>query len=195
MSLPPPPVMAAAAGPLNPIEAVVAGINTNTYLIGMSMILLNLGGRHLAPSLTPEQDKFFQNPWIRRGMLFVVIFVATRNIWVAFWTTVSVVLFLGYLFNENSSLCIFGSGGMAGSACSDQPQPGEEMTPEEKEILHRLSAKAQRYQQQGDGKKNAGKNPQQQALEQSTVATPSSEDDDDVLHTDVYAANLTLLRN
>ena len=50
------------------------GINTNTYLIGMSMILLNLGGRHLAPSLTAEQDKFFQYPWIRRALLFVVIF-------------------------------------------------------------------------------------------------------------------------
>ena len=46
MSLPPPPV-ALPVGPLNPIEVMITGINTNTYLIGMSMILLNLGGRHL----------------------------------------------------------------------------------------------------------------------------------------------------
>jgi hypothetical protein len=180
---------------VSPLDTFLQIFNTNPYFIGIMMLILNLGGRFISLEVTKKQEQFLQHPWVRRILIFTVLFVATRNIWVAFWTTVSVVLFLGYLFNENSSLCIFGSGGMAGSACADQPQPGEEMTPEEKEILHRLSAKAQRYQQQGDGKKNAGKNPQQQALEQSTGATLSSEDDDDVLHTDVYAANLTLLRN
>ena len=68
----------------------------------------------------------------------------------------------------------------------------EEMTPEEKEILQRLSAKAQRYQTAQGGSNNGSKNPQQQALEKSVGPT---DDEDDVLHTDVYAANLTLLRN
>ena len=93
MSLPPPPVVANIAG-LNPVEALITSVNTNTYFIGMSMILLNLGGRHLAPSLTSDQDKFFQNPWIRRGMLFVVIFVATRNIFTAFWLSIGLILIM-----------------------------------------------------------------------------------------------------
>ena len=82
MSLPPvpPPVL---AGPLNPLEAFIMSINTNTYVIGMMMIILNLGGRHLATGLTPEQDKLFQNPWARRSLLFVVIF-NTPGQWVAF---------------------------------------------------------------------------------------------------------------
>jgi hypothetical protein len=37
------------------------------------------------------------------------------------------------------------------------------------------------------------KNPQQQALENS--AGRPADEEDDVLHTDIYAANLTLLRN
>ena len=106
------------------------------------------------------------------------------------------------MFNENSSLCIFGTGGSPGSTCADGPKPGEEMTPEEKEILHRLSAKAQRYQTADQTKKNA-KRPDQDALEKSLryVPTGTSIDesgdpiDDDVLHTDIYAANLSLLRN
>jgi len=107
MSLPPPP-MAAAAGSLNPIDAVLMSLNTNTYLIGMSMILLNLGGRHLAPGLTPEQDKFFQNPWIRRAMLFVVIFVATRNLFTALWLSIGLIVVIGYLMNEHSNFYLFG---------------------------------------------------------------------------------------
>jgi hypothetical protein len=142
MSLPPPPV-AVPMGPLNPIEAIISGINTNTYLIGMSMILLNLGGRHLAMGLTPEQDKFFQNPWIRRAMLFVVIFVATRNIFTAFWLSLGLILTIGYLFNEHSALYLFGEPTPPPPAPPPIPlSPG--LTPEEQEIYKRLQEKVNR---------------------------------------------------
>ena len=99
-----------------------------------------------------------------------------------------------YLFNENSALCLFGEGGKGGSTCADgtnAPKPGEEMTPEEKEILHRLSAKAQRYQTAEQTSKNVNR-PDQDALDKSLRYVPSNKD---VLHTDIYSANLSLLRN
>jgi hypothetical protein len=67
------------------------------------------------------------------------------------------------------------------------------MTPEEKEILHRLSAKAQRYAVADSSGKNSSKNPQQAALDKSVNAFRSEDEEDDVLHTDIYAANLSLL--
>lgn len=136
MSFVPPPV-AVMAGPLNPIEAAISGINTNTYFIGLSMLILNLGGRHLAMSLTPEQDKFFQNPWIRRSMLFVVIFVATRNIFTALWMSIGIVLVIGYLLNEHSDLYIFGNPVPPPPA----PVPVKGLTPEEMDIYRRLHEK------------------------------------------------------
>ena len=132
MSLPPPPV-AAITGPLNPIEAIITGINTNTYFIGMSMILLNLGGRHLAPSLTAEQDKFFQNPWIRRAMLFVVIFVATRNVFTAVWLSIGLVLVIGYLFGEPIPV-----------PPPPSVTPTSGLTPEEQDIYKKLQDKVNR---------------------------------------------------
>jgi hypothetical protein len=104
-------------------------------------------------------------------------------------------------------MCLFGDGGMGGSKCanSEAPKPGEEMTPEEKEILQRLSAKAQRYQAAATSASATNKNPQQAALEKSLKYVQTSpnlkdsgqpaDEEDDVLHTDIYAANLTLLRN
>ena len=178
---------------ISPLDNFLQIFNTNPYFIGLMMLILNLGGRFISLEVTKKQEQFLQLPWVRRVLIFTVLFVATRNIWVAFWATVTVVLFLGYLFNENSALCIFGDGGRSGSKCSDAPKPGEEMTPEEKEILQRLSAKAQRYQSAAEGGKSVNKNPQQQALENSVG--PPADEEDDVLHTDVYAANLTLLRN
>ena len=183
----------AALAPISPLDAFLQIFNTNPYFIGLMMLILNLGGRFISLEVTKKQEQFLQQPWVRRILIFTVLFVATRNIWVAFWTTVAVVLFLGYLFNENSALCIFGNGGRDGSKCADAPKPGEEMTPEEKEILQRLSAKAQRYMTADGSSKDNSKSPEQIAL-QNSVGPPADEEDD-VLHTDVYAANLTLLRN
>jgi hypothetical protein len=181
---------------LSPIDGLLQIFNNNPYFIGLMMLILNLGGRFISLEVTKKQEQFLQLPWVRRILIFTVLFVATRNIWVAFWSTLTFVLLLGYLFNENSALCIFGQGGKAGSTCADgstAPKPGEEMTPEEKEILHRLSAKAQRYQTADQTSKNA-KRPDQDALDKSLRYVPSDEDQD-VVHTDIYAANLLLLRN
>jgi hypothetical protein len=186
---------------MSPVEAFLQIFNNNPYFIGLMMLILNLGGRFISLEVTKKQEQFLQHPWVRRVLIFTVLFVATRSIWVAFWSTLTFVLFLGYLFNENSSLCIFGQGGSPGSTCADGPKPGEEMTPEEKEILHRLSAKAQRYQIADQTKKNMNR-PDQEALEKSLryvpIGSTINEDgdpiNDDVLHTDIYAANLSLLR-
>lgn len=178
--------------PFSPVDTFLQIFNTNPYFIGIMMLILNLGGRFISLEVTKKQEQFLQHPWVRRVLIFTVLFVATRNIYVAFWTTVTVVLLLGYLFNENSALCIFNIG-VSGSKCAEAPKPGDEMTPEEKEILHRLSSKAQRYQPANGSSKDNNKNPQQQALEKSTG--PSDDNDNDVPHTDIYSANLTLLRN
>jgi hypothetical protein len=185
--------------PINPLEGFLQIFNANPYFIGIMMLILNLGGRFISLEVTKNQEQFLQLPWVRRGLIFTVLFVATRNIWVAFWTTLTAVLFLGYLFNENSALCIFGQVGKAGSKCADgqdKPKPGEEMTPEEKEILQRLSSKAQRYQTGGTGANTSlTKNPEQLALDKSLKMSGMAADEEDVLHTDIYAANLSLLRN
>ena len=136
MSFVPPP-MAAVLGPLNPVEAAVLGINTNTYIIGLSMLMLNLGGRHLATSLTPAQDMFFQSPWIRRAMLFVVIFVSTRNIFTALWMSIGIVLAIGYFLNEHSEFYIFGNPVHA----PPPPAPVKGLTPEEHDMYQRLDTK------------------------------------------------------
>lgn len=200
MSLPasfagPSAAIAASMSVVNPIDAFLQLFNNNPYFIGLMMLVLNLGGRFISLEITKKQEQFLQLPWVRRLLIFTVLFVATRNLWVAFWMTLIVVLFLGYLFNENSSMCLFGDGGMSGSSCAasagNKPQPGEEMTPEEREILQRLSAKAQRYQAASENRsKTKGKNPQQVATEGGMP-----DEEDDVLLSDVYAANMSLLRN
>jgi len=142
----PMPAAAPAAIIANPIEAAFTGLNTNTYFIGLMMILLNLGGRHIPTALTPEQDKVFQMKWVRRIFLFVIIFVATRNVFTAFWLCLALILVLGYLGNETSSLYLFGEGKQK------EPEPAasppSELSPEEQDIYKKLNEKVTKIQAQ-----------------------------------------------
>ena len=142
MALPPPAAATIATVAMNPIEGFFASLNTNTYFIGLMMLILNLGGRHLATSLTAEQDKFLQNPWLRRILLFVVIFVATRNVFTAFWLSISIIVFLAYLTNESSRLYIFGRPKDA----VVEPAP-EGLNADEGEIFKKLNDKMKRHQE------------------------------------------------
>jgi hypothetical protein len=89
----------------------------------------------------------------------VVLFVGTRNVLVAFWMTLIIVLCIGYLFNENSGLCLFHMGAK-GSSCADtgssapaptpsqmqaQMTPATPFTPEESEIYKRLTEKQLKF--------------------------------------------------
>ena len=141
----------AAVATISPFEAIIGSFNGNLYFIGIMMLVLNLGGRFLAMEITKDQELFFQNPWVRRFLIFVVLFVATRNILVAFWLTVIVVIVLGFLFNENSALSIFGSPKGA------QGPPVQMMTPEEVEIFRRLNEKRMRNEQASQGTEDADK--------------------------------------
>jgi len=77
-------------------------INMNPYLLGLAYILLNLGGRFMVLSVSPGQEAFLQNIVFRPLLLFAIMFIGTRNLVVAFWLTLVIILFLHYLLNEES---------------------------------------------------------------------------------------------
>lgn len=127
---------------MNPIDVFFNSINTNPYFIGLMMLLLNLGGRFLGMEISKGQEKFFQHSLVRKFFIFTVLFVATRNILVAMFLTIIVLLLLAYLFNENSGLYLGGNNTTA-VVNTDEPKPG--LSVEETEILRRLTEKQMRY--------------------------------------------------
>lgn len=148
------PAMAQGVAVMNPLDVLMTSINTNPYFIGIMMLLLNLGGRFLSLEISKEQEKFLSQPFVRRFFLIAVLFVATRNIVIALALGFIVILLLGYLFNENSDLCLWKS--CATQKAEDKPvQEGFiGLTPEEAMILKRLQDKQMAAaQQQGQGEK------------------------------------------
>lgn len=93
----------------DPLSSVLAVLNSNPYLIGVFYLFLNLGGRFLSLELTKRQEWFLAQPYIRPFILFAVMFISTRNLAVAFWTTVGILSVLWFFANENSALCLIPS--------------------------------------------------------------------------------------
>ena len=168
----------------NPLDVLMASVNSNPYFIGLMMLLLNLGGRFLALEITKGQEKFLSQPLIRRFFLFAVLFVATRNVIIAAGLAVIVILLLGYLFNENSELCLWnscitpiGSASSDSSASSSSASTKNEgfvgLSAEEAMILKRLQDKnnaavAATAEGQGEGQ---GEGQEQKAQEKSLATS------------------------
>jgi len=133
----PPPAMAPPSGPF---EATLSKIASSPYSLAIAMFLINVGNRFLPLEITKGQEAFLNQPWFRRIIIFIIFFLATRNFVTAFWLTSVVVLCVGYLFNENSSLCIFGKGGLrSDSSCKDKGMKESlSLSQEEKAILKAL---------------------------------------------------------
>jgi hypothetical protein len=133
----PPPNMLPPSGPF---EASVATVASSPYTIAVAIFLLNMGGRFLPFELTKGQEAILNQPIFRRLIIFVIFFVATRNLIIALWMSLLSILFIGYLFNENSSLYIFGK------RATGKKTPGDTvaLTQEEQQILKSLIDKSER---------------------------------------------------
>jgi hypothetical protein len=136
----PPPAMPPPSGPF---EATLTKIASSPYSLAVAIFLINLGGRFLPMEISKEQEKFLNQPWFRRTIIFVIFFLATRNFVTAAWMALIVILCVGYLFNENSSLCVFGKAGISGATCKTKDlKETIALTPEEQAILKSLQDKA-----------------------------------------------------
>jgi hypothetical protein len=135
------PAAIASVAVVNPMDMLMASVNSNPYFIGLMMLLLNLGGRFLSLEISKEQEKFLSKPMVRRFFLFAVLFVATRNVVIAAGLAILVILFLGYLFNENSDLCLWKSCLVAPTEDAKGVEGFMGLTPEESLILKRLQDK------------------------------------------------------
>ena len=62
-------------------------LNENKYFIGLMMIMVNIGARFIIDELNDEHRKIFKNLYFRRAVIFAVIFMATRDIIIAFVVT------------------------------------------------------------------------------------------------------------
>jgi|TARA_Y100000389_G_scaffold170184_1_gene177015 hypothetical protein len=78
------------------------GLFDNKYIIGIIMVVINLGARFIVNELNEEQKKWINSKYLRRILIFLVVFMATRDIVISIILTIVVIMVIFEFFNEDS---------------------------------------------------------------------------------------------
>ena len=75
-------------------------IETNKLFIGLMMIIMNISSRYVELKFTKGQEALIRNI-AREVLIFVIAFVATRDIFIALVITSVFIILANFVFNEN----------------------------------------------------------------------------------------------
>ena len=81
-------------------------LNSSKYFIGLMMILLNVGSKYLFDEFGELHNLLLTKKLIRRLMIFVIVFIAIRDIKISIIITFLFIIIVLELCNEKSKFCI-----------------------------------------------------------------------------------------
>ncbi len=67
-------------------------LSNNKFFLGVALLLLNVGSRHLVDEFSTDPDEYSRNLVLRRLAIFAVCFVGTRDIVVSVVLTAAFVI-------------------------------------------------------------------------------------------------------
>ena len=91
---------------LDYIRGIFRPLNDSKFLIGISMLLINVGSKYVEMGLSSSQEEALRNGLGREILIFAMMFTGTRDIVVSILMTAAFVILSDYLFNEKSKYCI-----------------------------------------------------------------------------------------
>jgi len=73
-------------------------INENKYMIGITMIMLNIGARFIIDELDDDLRKTISNVFVRRVVIFCSFFMATKDLFTAIVLTIIFIIMINEVF-------------------------------------------------------------------------------------------------
>lgn len=81
-------------------------LNDSKFFAGIVMLIMNIGSKYAIIELSRTQESYMKYTLGRQILVFSILWVGTRDIFISLVLTVVFILFVDYLFNENSRYCI-----------------------------------------------------------------------------------------
>ena len=94
------------AGNASVLALATMGLSGNKYMLGLMILLINLGARYIGNEVGDFMHKVLNHKFARRFLIFLVLWMGTRDLVVASVITIGFIGLVNTIFNENSSLCI-----------------------------------------------------------------------------------------
>jgi uncharacterized membrane protein (DUF485 family) len=80
-------------------------LGSNKLLLGVFMIFMNIGSRYIELKLTKGQEMILKNI-AREVLIFIIAFVATKDLIMSFIITAIFIILANFVFNEKSKYSI-----------------------------------------------------------------------------------------
>ena len=81
-------------------------INESKLLVGIAMILLNIGSKYVDFKFTKAQEQLLRNGIAREILIFAIVFMGTRDIVYSLLLTSAFIILSEFAFNEKSDYCL-----------------------------------------------------------------------------------------
>lgn len=91
---------------LNHIQPFIHKINNSKLFAGFVMILLNIGSRYVKIDISKAQEEYLKKSLGRHILVFASTWLGTKDLLIALALTAIFNVFVDYLLNEESKLCI-----------------------------------------------------------------------------------------
>jgi len=104
--VPPIAVSTGTAANASVLALATMGLSSNKYVLGIMILLINLGARYIGNELNEFSHKVLNHKFARRFLIFLVIWMGSRDLLVAFIITLGFIIISNTLLNEQSSMCI-----------------------------------------------------------------------------------------
>jgi len=104
-----PPIIANATmtgGNASVMALATMSLSSNKYILGLMILLINLGARYIGNELNEFSHKVLNHKFARRFLIFLVIWMGSRDLVVSAVITTCFILLSNTLLNEQSNYCI-----------------------------------------------------------------------------------------
>ena len=120
------------------IQNSLNSLNNSKFVLGITMLLINIGSRYIELGFTKTQEQALRNGLGRALLIFAIVFMATHDIVISTLMTASFIVLSDYLFNENSRFCVLPARLQKIAELVDKNNDNEISADEERQALETL---------------------------------------------------------
>jgi hypothetical protein len=88
------------------LNTLFSTLNNSKYFSGIMMLLLNVGGKQVSNEISSFQENILNHKVVRRLLVFVVVFIATKDVKISLIVTICFIIIVTGFFNEESKYCV-----------------------------------------------------------------------------------------
>lgn len=87
------------------VDQTIKYLNSNTIFVGLMMFVANIASRFVNIKLSKSMEGFMKHSFSKNILVFAIAFIGTRDLYWALVITLVFVIFMDFIFNEDSSFC------------------------------------------------------------------------------------------